>query len=389
MSPVPRRSRTARPAGPSAARGTPATTTLAAAVVAAGALLAAGCTSGGGDPGARTSSTPSAGASSQASRPPRDRAQPSLLYDGSPIFGPTSFWNQQVVDAPVSPDSPAIVEDLVRQVREENDGNASFNVWKYNATIVTVGADQKRVDVGFDDCQHKGHTPRGLLGPGGQFTGVPLPSDITTNGGTDSSLGLWSPETHELWEFWKLKRGATGWTACWGGHIPDTRTSPGYFEGGFGTTATGLAGVAGAVHLQDVRAGSIDHALTIAVRDPAPWKRISWPAQRSDGSSKSDSPVREGQRFRLDPAVDVDSLHLDPLAAMIAKAAQRYGLVVSDRAGTVSIGGEGGREEEAVTGRNPWRDILGDRKSYALLKGFPWDRLQALPLDYGEPAGTD
>lgn len=356
---------------------------LAAGLVtgtAAAALALAGCTgssSGSGGSGGQrgTSSEAAAPRSSPSAR--TDRADPTLLYDGSRIFPDDTFWYQRVGDAPVAADSDA------------NAGIASFNVWKYNAAIVTVAADQPRVDVAFSDCQHKGYTPRGLTGDGGQFSQVPLPDDLSTNGGTDSSLALYSPQTHELWEFWKLHREDGHWSACWGGHIPDTRTSPGYFEGGFGTTATGLAGVAGAVHLADVRRGRIDHALTIAVRSAAPWKHWSWPAQRSDGSSTTaDVPVVEGQRFRLDPSVDVDALHLTRIGRLVAHAAQDYGLVVSDKAGTVSVGGEGGAEEAAVTGRNPWHELLDGEKSYQVLKGFPWDRLQALPVDYGKPDGV-
>lgn len=337
------------------------------------AATAAACSSGSG----RTTPTASPSAAH-----PGDRH---LLYDGSPIFGAGSFWNAEVRSAPVNPDSDAIVAALARQVAEHNGGTASFNVWKYDAAIVSVPASQKRVDVAFDNCQGKASTPRGLTGDGGQFSDVPLPDDVVTNGGSDSALSLYSPATHELWEFWRLKRDGSGWRACWGGHIADTRTNPGYFLHGFGATASGLAGVAGAVHLADVRAGRIDHALTIAIPDTAPWKDVSWPAQRSDGSSGNTSPIRMGTRFRLPASVDVDSLGLSPIGAMVAHAAQDHGLIVSDKAGTVSIGGESGAEEQAVTGTNPWTALLGGEKSYQVLHGFPWDRLQALPFDYGEP----
>lgn len=311
-----------------------------------------------------------------------------LLYDGAPIFGPASFWTASVADAPVNPDSPAIVADLQRQVREHNGGVASFNVWKYNAAILTVRGSQPRIDIAFDDCQHKGHTPRGLTGDGGQFTGVPLPADAIPNPGTDSALALISPDTHELWEFWKLKKGPGGWSACWGGHIADTRTNPGYFADGFGASASGLAGVAGAVHLQDVRSGRIDHALTIAIPAPAPWKQVSWPAQRSDGGSTNMSPIRMGTRLRLPASVDVNSLPLSDIGKLIAHAAQDHGLIVSETAGTVSIGGESGAAEQLVTGVNPWTRLLAGERSFQVLHDFPWGQLEALPFDYGRPTSA-
>ena len=39
----------------------------------------------------------------------------------------------------------------------------------------------------------------------------------------------------------------------------------------------------------------------------------------------------QGAHLRLDPAVDVDSLGLHPVARMLAEAAQRYGVIVRDR----------------------------------------------------------
>ena len=301
------------------------------------------------------------------------------------MFGPASIWQEDVSDAPVADDSNQIVDALAEQVADHSGGVASLNVWKYGASIVTVAADQPRVDVAFDDCQHKGYTPRGLTGADGQFAGVPLPPDAAPAAGSDSSLALWSPDTHELWEFWKLKHDSSGWSACWGGHIPDTTTSAGYFDGGFGTTATGLAGSAGAVHIDDVRDGRIDHAIAFAVVDAASWKTFSWPAQRSDGWSGSSSPVMEGQRFKLPESVDVDVLPMSPIGKMVARAAQTYGMVVTDKSGVVAIGAESGKEQAALTGRDPWTGLLGEAKSYSVLHDFPWDQLQALPRDYGEP----
>jgi len=309
-----------------------------------------------------------------------------LLYDGAPIFAAGSFWTTRVTDAPTNPESRQIVAALADQVAEHNGGIASFNVWKYNASIVEVAPGQPRVDVAFDDCQHKGYTPRGLTGRDGQFSDVPLPADATPNPGNDAALAVVSPATHELWEFWRLKQVDGQWQACWGGHIADTRTNPGYFEDGFGASASGLAGTAGAVHIQDVRAGRIDHALTLAIPGTAGWKEVSWPAQRSDGSSSSTSPIKMGTRLRLPASVDVDALGLSRIGTLVAHAAQDYGLVVSEKAGTVSIGAESGALEERVTGTNPWNGFLDGQPSYSVLKGFPWKDLVALPFDYGKPA---
>ncbi len=303
-------------------------------------------------------------------------------------FGPSSVWRTDIRDAPLASTSDIMVANLASQVARYYGGNAAFNVWQYQGNFWTVGATQARVDLKWDDCQGKGYLPRGLYGDGGQFVSVPVPAVAGGSAGNDSSISIYQPSTDTLWSYWKLRKAADGWHACWGGRVDKVSQSPGYFEGGFGTTATGLAGEGGMVNIADVRAGRIDHALSLALVNVASWKVVSWPAQRSDGGSdNSPDAIPEGSRLRLDPAVDVDSLKLHPIAKMIARAAQTYGFIVTDKAGTVGVSAEGGLSAEAHTGVNPWNGLMAGTPSYGIMAGFPWSKLQVLPKDYGKPTG--
>ncbi len=300
-------------------------------------------------------------------------------------FGAASVWLTDVHSAPLATNSAALVSNLDAQVKSLYGGNAAFNVWQYNGNFYTVPGDQARVDVKWNDCQGKGSVPTGLLGPGGQFMSVPIPSNAAGSTGTDSSISIYQPGTDTMWDFWKLAEGADGWHACWGGRIDHVSTSQGWFLNGFGATATGLAGEGGMVNIRDVEAGSIDHALSLAVLRAAPANTFSWPAQRSDGSDTAADAIPEGTRLRLDPTVDVASLTIHPIAKMIAKAAQTYGFIVTDRAGTVGVAAEGGSAVQLMTGVNPWSGFMAGTPSYGIMAGFPWNRLQALPKDYGKP----
>jgi hypothetical protein len=161
--------------------------------------------------------------------------------------------------------------------------------------------------------------------------------------------------------------------------------SPGYFLHGFGATATGLSGTGGMVSLADVRSGTIEHAVSLVIPDPAVASRYSWPAQRSDGDNTDPQAIPEGTRLRLDPSVALDGPRLTPVARMIARAAQRYGFLVTDKGPAVAVVAEGGTAESEATGRDPWRELLGPTPDYQVLKNFPWNRLQVLPHDYGKP----
>ena len=304
------------------------------------------------------------------------------------IFGPGSEWRRDVSDAPLHPDSAALVAGLVGQVSRYY-GTAAFNVHQYNTSLVVADRDTPRRDVAFDDCQDKGYVPEQLYSPraGAHFADVPIPDDAVPAAGTDAQLTVLDPDSDQLWEFWQARRTDDGWAACWGGRIDDVTNSPGWFPDGMGASASGLATVGGMVRIAEARAGEVDHALSLALPEVADWSVVSWPAQRSDGWNPDAEPHRipEGLRLRLDPTLDVDSLQLTPIAAMIARAAQRYGFIVTDRSGAVAVVAENGAPAEQVTGEDPWGALLGDAADYEVMAGFPWDRVQALPLDHGRP----
>jgi hypothetical protein len=306
----------------------------------------------------------------------------------APLGGPfssASAWRTDITRAPVAKNSATLVSTLTSQVSAYYGGVAAFNVWDHNTSFYKVGASQDRVDVIWDDCQGKGYVPAGLYGREGHFTDVPIPATAVPAAGSDGSLTIYQPSTDTMWDLWKAKKKADGWHACWGGRMDDVSSSPGYFPPPFGTAATGLSLIGGAIGIKEAQAGRIDHALTLQIPRAAVHTVFSWPAQRSDGTDRTTAAIPEGTRFRLDPSVDVEALPLHPLARMVAKAAQTYGFIVTDRAGCVSVVTESGAPTAALTGVNPWKALMAGTPGYAVMKNFPWSRLEALPTDYGKP----
>jgi hypothetical protein len=102
------------------------------------------------------------------------------------------------------------------------------------------------------------------------------------------------------------------------------------------------------------------------------------PAQRTDDKSTDPLSLPEGAHLRLDPRVDVGSLHLPPLTRMIAEAAQRYGFVVRDGASSVALYAQ----DPTPTGKNPFSGSSGYFEGLrAPLDSFPWQRLQLLEME--------
>ena len=65
---------------------------------------------------------------------------------------------------------------------------------------------------------------------------------------------------------------------------------------------------------------------------------------------------------------------------MVAVAAQRYGFIVTDGSGTVSVPAEGPYAYEAASGVDPWNKLLDGMRPSAVLANFPWDDVQVLDL---------
>ncbi|WP_168583463.1 malectin domain-containing carbohydrate-binding protein [Gephyromycinifex aptenodytis] len=299
-------------------------------------------------------------------------------------LGKFSVFHQDIRKAPVAENSAPIMARLQEKIHADQGHNAAVNAYQYNSAFYTASASTRRYRVGFTDCQNKGYLPDGLYDGPAYFLDVPIPDGAMPATGTDAQMGIYDPERDQLWEFWVMKRTAQGgWEACWGGRVDDVSSSDGRFPEPFGVSASGLVMAGGVVSVQEAARGQIDHALYLTVTE-AQALVFSYPANRTDGRSQGEDLLVEGQRLRLDPKLDVTTLGLTPFGVAVAKAAQKYGFIVSDLGGTVSIATESGRPQERRTGSNPWDVLLGG-PSYEALAGFPWDQVEVMPVDYGKP----
>ena len=283
-------------------------------------------------------------------------------------FAPTSFWNTPLApDAPLEPRSDTWVKDLTTKVA---DYGPWINTTQYSWPVVTVPADQPRVTVKID-------WPSATYDS--EFLSVPVPPDMRMGAGTDGRAVLHQPSTDTIWEFWQLRKSPLDnmWHANTAGVIKNASTDDGLFndtlpyEEPYGASATELPIVAGMITPEDIQRGQIDHALSIGVPHPLYKWWWSWPATRSDGDSSDIYAIPEGARLRLPANLDLTQFGLSKTALAIARAAQKYGLVVRDKSDAVVFYAQDIQPD-------PYPALWGGQWPSKVLAGFPWQLLQVL-----------
>jgi hypothetical protein len=286
-------------------------------------------------------------------------------------FAANSVWNAPLpADAPLSPMSATYVSGLEQQV-------ARYGVWinttQYSVPVYTVGANQPRVPVTLDT-----HGGSADLLARELRQGVPIPPNAKPAEGTDQSMVVRQPSRNTLWEFWRARDDNGVWHARWGGKMTDVSSNPGYYAdpSDWGGTATSLPLLGGLMRISELRARRIDHALALAIPRAAA-AVFSFPAQRSDGVDTSPAAIPEGTRFRLDPRFDVNAMKLPTVTKIMALAAQRYGIIVRDQAGSVAFYAE----DPGPTGSNPYsrpHGFFDGEYPSALMRYFPWSHLEVV-----------
>lgn len=298
------------------------------------------------------------------------------------FFSPHSFWNEPVpAAAATDPHSATLVAALAAEAaKEQRSGVGPFiTTSPYGVPVYRVPADQPTVPVRL--VGHPGeHALRAA------WHAVPLPPGARPAAGSDGHLVVWQPHSDRLWEFFQLRREGGGWRASWGGAMRHASTDPGVYNSRawpgsqpwWGASASSLSIAGGLITFEDLEHGEINHALAISLPEVRAGAYAS-PARRSDGNSPNSLALPEGAHLRLDPRLDLASLHLPRLTRIVAEAAQRYGIFVRDRAADVTFYAQ----DPTPTGTDPYGGPDGyyrGRSPIELLAQFPWSRLQLLKM---------
>ncbi len=206
----------------------------------------------------------------------------------------------------------------------------------------------------------------------GSLPNVPVPANARPDPSEDAHLTIIDRSKGCVYDFWGASGSGGNLSAKLGNAMPID--SNGVDPGGLGARASGFSGAAGLVTYDDMKRGSIDHALVFAYPKTRSGGPVS-PATKSDGQTGGDDAIPQGARVRLDPSINLNSLGLNRYELMIARAMQRYGMILGDTSGGFTIYAQ---HPQSVPGGS-YGGLLPDN-TWVDLSKIPTDRLQVMKM---------
>lgn len=309
------------------------------------------------------------------------------------VFAASSpYYRELPARTPKAAKSAKLVASLNAQAHKfygtKSQANVNVNTNRF-APALYVAYDSDPVhNVRGWNCQRKSKGWDAQLNR--QLRGVHIPADLQPDPSTDGSVSIYNADTREVVELWKARLVDGEWQACWGGRIVNSDRARGTFTNSYGVSASGLALQGITIRHQELLDGRIDHVIGLAI----PYTKkgtVSWPANRTDGW-KSGTQLAVGQMLRLPANLNLDAMKLSPAARTIARAAQKYGIIVADTSGSVAFSAENpialanNSYDRVFRGRWPYLEMAGNKGLGEV--AFPLSKLVALPVNYHAPVAS-
>lgn len=269
------------------------------------------------------------------------------------FFSENSFWNQPIVE---NPEIDSLSDHWIGLLKTDPSGNNfGINTTKWTVPVYEVNEQTPGYTIGYHYLseEEKVHwkTGRERFGHGPGFgEDVPIPDQAAPDPQEDAHMALVDRKNMIAWDMWGLRKMEDGsWISNTGMKYPidgDGVFRTGDFEIINGESihfhgpsrASGVPAIAGLIMFEEVMQGEIRHKLSCATRFNA-LQEFVYPAAWTDGYLEGGIP--EGAVIQLDPELDLDQFDLTEGEKVVARAIQKYGMVVVDNAGGSPIYAEG------------------------------------------------
>ncbi len=253
-------------------------------------------------------------------------------FHGARMLPDDNPWNARVDALPLDPSSDALIDTIGRQTSLHPDFGADWDGGPFGIPYVVVDGTTPRVPVAFDTAGESDPGP------------YPIPSNAPIEGGAASSgdrhVLVLHRDEGRLYETWSTyPDGGGGWTAG-SGAVFDLSTNALRPAGWTSADAAGLPVLPGLVRWDEVNepspgAGEIRHAL----RFTASLTRRAYVAPATHWASSSTDPARPPMGMRVRLKASVDPAAFPPMAAVVVRALQRYGMFLADNGGDWCLSG--------------------------------------------------
>ncbi len=247
-------------------------------------------------------------------------AHPPRGAPGCPVFPKDNPWNQRVDGLPVDLNSAQLVRSIGLGAAMHADfGSGTWEGAPIGIPSVTVSKRQRRVPVSF---QYADESDRGPY---------PIPANVPIEGGRSSSgdrhvivVDRDRCRAYELYAAYPVGGGSrwrAGSGAIW--NLRSNRLRP---KNWTSADAAGLPILPGLARYEDVKRGSIDHALRFTASRTR--RAYVYPATHYASSSTDPALPPMGLRVRLRASYDISRFPRQ--SRIVLQALKRYGMILAD-----------------------------------------------------------
>jgi hypothetical protein len=272
-------------------------------------------------------------------------------------FPAYSVWNTPIGNAPLRSDSATQAAYVASRA---SSANMTLGNWGVSVAEAHTGDPTYSVPCLKYTCTLSAFGPIAI-----PVTAKPEPSG-------DADTAIVDPAAQREWDMWQPAITSSGsWTASAGAAL----STAGNAIAPAGTASGDAANfplLGGLVRPEEILQGHIDHALVFGMPGVNSTGHVC-PATHNDGDTTSSAAPMEGQRFQLDPTIDVNALPIPAWKKTIARALQVYGMYLRDSGGSLAIYSE----NPVSRGYDAWAKV-GLSGSNVSLSGIPWDKLRAI-----------
>jgi hypothetical protein len=256
------------------------------------------------------------------------RAHPLAGAPRCPVFPANNPWNQRVDRLPVARNSGRLIASIGRGDPVHPDFGTTYQGVPNGIPYVVVPGRTHRVRVRFQYASESDKGP------------YPIPENVPIEGGRRSTgdrhvivVDRDRCLDYELFAAYPVQ-GGRSWKAG-SGAIFNLRSNHLRPAGWTSADAAGLPILPGLARFEEVKRGSIDHALRFTA--PCTAARYIYPARHEAATCGHGFYPPMGLRVRLKASVDIS--HLPYQARVVAVALKRYGMILADNGSPWFISG--------------------------------------------------